>query len=252
MTTPLLVIVLVLAILWLSAFVRSAVGFGDALLAMPLLAMLVGLPVATPLVAFMGLALSIMILATSWRQVDLRNFWRLLVAASIGIPVGILLLRGADERVVSLLLGVLLMGYGAFSLWRPDLPTLHSEAWAFPFGFAAGILGSAYNTGGPPVVIYGSMRRWPPPLFRATLQGFFLFSNILVLIGHGVAGLWTREVMLLVLISLPVLVTAVFAGAVVNRRIPAVQFARVVYVHAHRAGGDFSCAAFSLALCKPT
>ena len=38
MTIPL--IALVIFILWLGAFIRSAVGFGDALLALPLLALL--------------------------------------------------------------------------------------------------------------------------------------------------------------------------------------------------------------------
>ena len=230
MTTPLILIALVMLVLWLSAFIRSAVGFGDALLAMPLIALLVGMQVATPLVAFTGLAISVIILSTSWRQVDLRTFWRLTLASLVGMPFGIWLLQHGDERIVSLLLGLLLMGYGAYSLYRPTLPALPNERWAFPFGFVAGVLGSAYNTSGPPVIIYGTMRRWPPDLFRATLQGFFLVSNVIVIAGHGLAGLWTQEVLLLTLLSLPVLVTAVIAGARVNQRIPAAQFARVVYM----------------------
>ncbi len=230
MTTPLTLILLVMLVLWLATFLRSAVGFGDALLAMPLIALLVGIQVATPLVAWTGLATSVLILSTSWRQVDLRTFWLLTLASLVGMPFGIWLLQHGDERIVSLLLGLLLMGYGAYSLYRPTLPALPNERWAFPFGFVAGVLGSAYNTSGPPVIIYGTMRRWPPDLFRATLQGFFLVSNMIVIAGHGLAGLWTQEVLLLTLLSLPVLVTAVIAGAMVNRRIPAAQFARVVYL----------------------
>ena len=230
MTTPLVLILLVMLVLWLATFLRSTVGFGDALLAMPLIAMLVGMQIATPLVAWTGLATSVIILSTSWRQVDFRNFWRLTLASLAGMPFGIWLLQNGDERTVNLLLGLLLIGYGAYSLARPTLPPLHNERWAFPFGFAAGILGSAYNTSGPPVIIYGTMRRWPPELFRATLQGFFFFSNIFVVAGHGLAGLWTTEVMWLTLLSLPVLLTAIAAGARVNRRIPAAQFARLVYV----------------------
>lgn len=229
MTTPIGLIALVMFILWLAAFVRSAVGFGDALLAMPLVAMVLGLQVATPLVAFTGLATSILILSTSWRKVDVRNFWRLALASLAGMPLGIWLLRSGDERIVNLLLGVLLVGYGAYNLFLPPLPMLRNERWAYPFGFVAGILGSAYNTSGPPVIIYGSMRRWPPPLFRATLQGYFFFSNTLVIAGHGLAGLWTPEVLWMTLISLPVLALAVVSGALINRRIPAAQFARVVY-----------------------
>jgi len=230
MTTPLALILLVMLVLWLATFLRSAVGFGDALVAMPLLALLLGMAVATPLVAWTGLLTSVLILSTSWRRVDLRNFWRLTVASLAGMPAGIWLLQHGDERIVNLLLSLLLMGYGAYSLYRPTLPALTHERWAFPFGFVAGVLGSAYNTSGPPVIIYGAMRRWPPDLFRATLQGFFLISNVIVIAGHGLAGLWTAEVLWLTLLSLPVLVTAVIAGALVNRRIPAAQFARLVYV----------------------
>ena len=229
MTMPLATITLVLLILWLAAFIRSAVGFGDALLAMPLLAILVGLQVATPLVAFTGLAISVIILSSSWRQVDLRNFWRLTLASLVGTPFGIWLLQHGDERVVNLFLGLLLVGYGGYSLLRPTLPALRSERWAYPFGFVAGVLGSAYNTSGPPVIIYGTMRQWSPALFRATLQGFFLASNILVIAGHGLAGLWTSEVLLLTALSLPVIFVAISVGAVVNQRIPAAQFTRLVF-----------------------
>ena len=46
-----LVVVVVLSVVFLAAFTRSALGFGDALIAMPLLALMVGMKTATPLVA---------------------------------------------------------------------------------------------------------------------------------------------------------------------------------------------------------
>jgi len=45
-------------------------------------------------------------------------------------------------------------------------------------------IGGAYGMNGPPLVAYGSLRRWTPPeRFRATLQGYFLPARAADLIG---------------------------------------------------------------------
>lgn len=230
MTTPVTVVASVLIVLWSGAFIRSAVGFGDALLAMPLLTLLVGLQVATPLVGIASLVVSVVVLATSWRSLNLAASWRLLSMSLLGAPVGLWVFGHADEWIMHVVLGVVLTGYGAYNLLRPGLPPLRNEAWAFPFGFVAGILGSAYNTSGPAVIIYGTMRRWPPATFRATLQGFFLVNGFIIITGHAFAGLWTPEVLWLAALSLPALGLGILAGAMVQRRISPAAFSRAVYM----------------------
>ena len=222
-------ILVVSAVLFLAAFVRSLAGFGDALIAMPLLAAAVGLTVATPVVGLATVVISVAVLATSWRSLDLATSWRLLLASAAGMPFGLLLLTRVDEWVMHVLLGSVLVGYGLYNLLRPGLPALHREGWAFPFGFVAGVLGSAYNTSGPPVIVYGTMRRWPPDTFRATLQGFFLVNSLMIVASHGLAGLWTPMVWELVLWSMPALLLGIAAGIAVQRRIPAASFGRLVY-----------------------
>jgi hypothetical protein len=226
-TTP---IVLALLVLFVSTFIRSAVGFGDALLAMPLLAMLFGIRTATPLVAFVASTIALTILATNWRNVDLRDAWRLILASLLGIPFGLLLLKVAPEALVKFILGTLLILYGLYSLFAPRLPIVGNENLAYLFGFVSGILGGAYNTNGPPVVIYGTLRRWPPEHFRATLQGCFFVTGLLILTGHGLAGLWTTFVFKLYLYSLPLVMLAIFVGGKLHRRIPKETFSRIVYV----------------------
>jgi uncharacterized membrane protein YfcA len=222
-------VLLTLLILFVSTFVRSALGFGDALLAMPLLALLLGVRVATPLVAFAASTIAVTILLRHWRSVDVRATWRLVVASLAGIPFGLLLLKYAPEAYVKLALGVLLVLYGLYGLFVPRLPVVRGEGLAYAFGFVAGVLGGAYNTNGPPVVIYGALKGWPPEYFRATLQGCFLLTGLMILIGHGLAGLWTPQVLRLYAFSVPVIMLAVFAGEKLNRRIPRETFSRVIY-----------------------
>jgi hypothetical protein len=82
---------------------------------------------------------------------------------------------------------------------------------------------------GPPLVVYGAMRRWSPPHFRATLQGYFLPASIVAMAGYWFAGLWVPAVTHYYLLSLPVAVPAIFLGRVVNHRLRGDSF--LAYVH---------------------
>ncbi len=220
----------VVAILFFSTFTRSTIGFGDALIAMPLLVVTISVQTATPLVALMGFTIAATILSQSWREVDVKAAWRLIVSALVGIPVGILLLRDAPERIVKAILGAVLILFGLYSLITPRLPTLRKQGFAYVFGFVSGVLGGAYNTNGPPIVIYSALRRWPPERFRATMQGYFFPSGVFLLVGHALAGSLTREVLTFYTYSLPFILLAIFLGGKLNKAIPSGRFERFIYL----------------------
>jgi hypothetical protein len=83
---------------------------------------------------------------------------------------------------------------------------------------------------GPPLVVYGAARRWSPPHFRATLQGYFLPASIIGMGGYWLAGLWTPPVTHYFLVSLPVTLVAVFLGRVINHRMRGEAFLNYVYL----------------------
>ncbi len=220
---------LVMGTLFLSTFIRSALGFGDALVAMPILAIIIGVQAATPLTAMGATTIAITILIKAWKKVDIKAAWRLVITTWIGIPLGIYFLKAAPELVVKSLLGITITGFGLYNLFVANLPHLLNENWAYLTGIIAGILGGAYNTNGPPVVIYGMLRRWDPEKFRATLQGYFLPTGLAILISHGLAGMWTKQVIQLYLYSIPVIIAAVLIGGKVNQLIPQGKFDKIIY-----------------------
>ena len=144
--------ILVVLIVLLAALVQGVMGFGGALIAMPLLAALLGIKTAVPAFALIGVA------ATFFNSVRLRrhatagDLIQLALPALLGIPLGVWLLARVDEVIVTRVLGVLLVAYAIYALWGLALPPLRHRAWAFVVGFTSGILTGAYNTGGPPVV----------------------------------------------------------------------------------------------------
>jgi uncharacterized membrane protein YfcA len=223
-------IVPVLFILFISTFTRSALGFGDALIAMPLLALVLGMQIATPLVAFGASTIALTILLGEWRSVDIKAAWRLILSSLVGIPIGLFLLKTAPEPVIKGGLGVLLIAFGLLNLINPKLPTFRNEKLAYVFGLVAGVLGGAYNTNGPPVVVYGTLRRWSPDSFRSTLQAYFLPTGGMILISHGLAGLWTPDVLRLYVYALPFIMLAIYLGGRVNKVISSGRFNRIIYV----------------------
>ncbi len=219
----------VLGILFLAAYTRSTLGFGDAVIAMPLLALVIDIKTATPLVALCATVIASTILIKTWKKVDFRSTLRLILSSFAGIPIGLLVLKNSPERFLKLVLGILLLFYGLYRIFKPRWKAVHDRGTlSLLFGFFAGILGGAYNTNGPPIVIYGSLRQWSKENFRATLQGYFFPTGLFILLGHGAAGLWTPSVFRLFILGLPLVFLGIFLGEKSHKAIPGKRFYRLV------------------------
>ena len=83
---------------------------------------------------------------------------------------------------------------------------------------------------GPPLVVYGAMRRWSAQHFRATLQGYFLPASLIGMTGYWLAGLWVPAVTHYYLISLPVTLLAIFLGRAINHRLHGDVFLKFIYL----------------------
>ena len=221
---------LIFAILFVSTFIHSTLGFGQALIAMPLLAMVVELKTATPLVAFVLMTIAAIILLRNWRVVDLNAVWRLVLSSCFGIPVGLFLLKDVPENLMKVFLGIVVILFSLYNLANRHLKIIDLRrvgggfVLAYLFGFVAGVLGAAYNTSGVVITIYATLRDWAPDRFRSTLQSYFVFTGLLILASHGLAGLWTPEVLKFYVTAVPLILVAIFLGDKLHRFIPQGQF----------------------------
>jgi uncharacterized protein len=225
-------LLLVLAIVFGATLIRSAFGFGEALVAVPLLAFCMPLTIAAPLAVLLSVTIAAVVVAQDWRHIHLRSAAGLVLATLFGIPVGLLVLTNPHQQIVKAGLGILIALFAAYSLVAGEALRLEHEHRPLLLlsGFVAGILGGAYGMNGPPLVVYGSMRRWSPQQFRATLQAYFLPASLLGMIGYWSAGLWTRTVTRDYLYSLPVMLPAVLLGRALNHRFSGDAFLKYVYV----------------------
>jgi len=231
-------IAFVLTVIFVTSLLRFTLGFGSALVAMPLLAMVMDVRVAVPLVAFIATVIITILLIKDWSNIQWKSIRWFLLSSIGGLPLGIIFIKGSHESIVKICLGVMLILYSSYCLARPKLLRLKTERFSFLFGFLAGVLGGAYNTNGPPIVVYGMLRQWPAEKFRATLQGFFFPASLFIIASHAVSGLWTREVFRLVLISLPAILPALLLARWLDRFIVNKHaFDRYVHVFLVIVGG---------------
>lgn len=222
--------VYVMAVLFLATFIRSAFGFGEALVAVPLLALIMPLDVAAPVAVLISITVALVVLVQDWRHVHLRSAGWLVLSTLVGTPLGLLLLSRVNGAIVKACLGVLIVLFSSYSLLRHKRAAFADDKWAWTFGLAAGVLGGAYGMNGPPLVMYGSLRGWSPARFRATLQGYFLPASLMAMTGYWLAGLWKVEVTRYYLVALPVVLVAIFLGRVTNGRLDGHSFLRCIHL----------------------
>mmetsp|Transcript_2734 Transcript_2734/g.8276 ORF Transcript_2734/g.8276 Transcript_2734/m.8276 type:complete len:307 (+) Transcript_2734:944-1864(+) len=232
----------VLALQALTSLFASVFGFGDALLAMPLLGILfhMDVPTAAPLVSVVSTAMIVGNLALDNAQEDDApkvGRWPetacLLAGAALGVPLGVQALVAVDPDVIRGVVGLCLVAFGAAKLAKKgsseknagDVDLLRVVV---PVGFVAGFLGGAVAEPGPPAVVLSRLARWDAVTTRAMLFRFFLPVQALAIFDFSQNGLVTPGVLHQATATIPAVAVAVALGTVLNRRIQPSLFEDVV------------------------
>ncbi|MCF8061283.1 MAG: sulfite exporter TauE/SafE family protein [Deltaproteobacteria bacterium] len=219
---------LIYTILLLACFLHGVTGFGSALVALPLLAMILDVKTAIPLVVLVAGTMNFVLLIQLWPHVRWDRVRPLLIGALPGILLGVLFLKRVDETSIRLVPGAVLVVYAAYGLlFRPSARGV-PEVWAYLFGFLAGGLGGAFSIIGPPVVAYVSPQPWDKHEVKAMLQGFFFLAGALVIGLYVYMGVATLDVFFLYLPGLPLLFLGWWLGSNLYGRIPEAFYRKAV------------------------
>ncbi len=222
--------VLIALITLAAALTQRLTGFGSGLIPMSILPGFVGIHTVTPLVALITTTVDLLMLSRYRARIRPRAVCPLLVGMLFGIPLGILALRRMDERMVLGILGAVISLYSLYALVGFRIPRPNGRPWAWGVGFLAGMLGGAYNTSGPPLIVYGQAQEWPPEEFKANLQTLFIFNDVLVIAGHLLAHNITGVVARAYLIALPALIGGFLIGGRLDRFLNPERFRMLVLV----------------------
>lgn len=222
--------ILVAMVAFFGAFTQSTTGFGSGLVTMAFYPTLLGIRVAAPLVALMNLSTEFVMILRYRRSFQLRRIWPMIVVSLCAIPLGVWAVSNLDEKLVLRVLGLVMISFSLWALIGIQLPELHHPAWMVFAGGLGGLLGGAYNTSGPPIIMYGNCRRWEPETFKANLTGYFIMNSIFIVTNHVWSGNTTLNVWTYFLIVLPAIVLGMIAGFHLDHRIKPASFRKIVLV----------------------
>lgn len=217
---------------FLGGLVNSTFGFGFALTVVPLLSLTLDLKTASPLIALLFITGSTAIILKEWKKVRVKNVLHLALAATLLVPFGLYLNQYGNQEYLKLGLGIFIIVFSIYNLLAPKLPQLKNDNWAPLFGGVSGFLAGLCNISGPPVVIYSSLRLWKPAVFRASLQAYFFYLNLIVISGHTCHGSYNNSLIFkYYLYTAPAMLLAVPVGKKINRAISDPQvFRKYVYL----------------------
>lgn len=221
---------LILAVVMVAGLIQGLAGFGSALVAVPLLALLMPMSTVVPLMMLVGICLSALNLLHLHQALQVAPLTRLLVGYLLGTPMGLLLLTRAPEPLVLALLGLVIGGYALFSLAgrQPDYHWIRERRLAV--GALSGALGAAFGTNGPPVILHVSAHTdWSADRQKAALTLFFLAAGCISAVALAASGVLTPPVFALLLWCLPALLVGSMLGVVLYRRLGAHDYRRLVF-----------------------
>ena len=194
------------------AAIQGAIGFGFALVAVPVFALVE--PEAVPAaVLLLSLPMTVGMAARERAHADRTGFGWLIVGRVVGTAVGVATLVSVSSDGLSIVTGfaLLIAVAGSAGGIRVD----PSPATNVAVGAVSGAMGTTSAIGGPALAVL--YQRRPGPELRSTLAAVFVLGSLISLGALLVAGEVHLEQLVLALQLLPALVLGLVAGSVVTR-----------------------------------
>lgn len=218
-----------------TACTQAVVGFGFALLTVPILMQIVGLQRAVILASLIGTANNVFQYRDLKHNQDRQQVKRFLLASCVGAPFGLIAFIYANQQVLKILLGIGVL-FGVLLLARGrDLTHAHvSLDWSM--GVISGFLLTSTSTNGPPLVFAMQARKSDPQVFRSTLNMVFLVSGIYGLVLFAAFGEIALSDIWISLALLPSMIVGVYAGRFIRNRVDSDRFRLLVLMLLALAG----------------
>lgn len=203
---------LLLAAVTVGVAIQGALGFGYALVAAPVMALVAPAALPTSLI-FLALPLTAFMATRERHAVDRRGLAWILAGRLLGTAVGVAVLVAVPPGSLSILFGSMIVLAVVLSALGPGLEA--RPGTQFVGGVASGVMGTAAAIGGPALAVVYQRRSGPE--LRSTLALSFVVGLLLSLAALAVAGEVHGWQALLALWLLPAMVV----GLAVSRALAA-------------------------------
>ena len=204
-------VLLVLVVVTLAFLVKGVTGLGGPPLVIPVIATFMGVEWAVAVVAIpAGLANFWLLWDNRTALSAVRPFMGALLAGGlVGTIVGVRILLSVDDRIMSIVLGVLILLYIVWYLFNPETSIDDRTArWlAWPAGLGGGVLLGTTGVAAPIIATYAHSLRLSRSEFVAAVSLPFVVLGLMQMVSLAAFGGYDRERILAgLIVCVPVLV----------------------------------------------
>jgi len=197
----------------LGGFLRGFLGFGAALLIVPVLSAILTPEKALVIVFLIELPTVIYLMPGAFKQGDPKTVAPIILAMFFTIPIGVYFLVSTDPDIIKIVISLLVLAMVALLAtgWKPQneikLGTM------LIVGSLSGLISGAAGVGGPPFVTALMARNESPERTRSNIILSLNSMSLLTIANYFYSGLVTVNLLLLSLTLVPVYVGCTWYGA---------------------------------------
>lgn len=214
-----------------AGFAKGLTGFGLPVIATPILAGVFGPRMAVAIVTIPIFASNSLLLTQGFRERGLlRGTLAIIVASMIGTALGTLLLVRVDERTFAVLIALLVAAFllRGDRLFGDEPDARRARVLGPLVCFFGGVLQGTTSIASPLVGSYFHARRLPAARFVFVLAAIFELNAVVQLVGYGLQGLYSAEVLAIGLVGLVPTLAALAIGIALRGRLAPALFRRVI------------------------
>jgi uncharacterized membrane protein YfcA len=152
-----------------------------------------------------------------------------IIAGSLGVPIGTILLAYVDAAHLRAGVGLLLVVYSIYGLTQPALrPWRAGVAADGSIGLLNGLLCGLTGLPGFIITVWCQLRGWTKDAQRAVFQPVMLGAIVVTAISLGVTGAVTSETAKLYVLGLPAMLGGLWAGFKLYGKLDDASFRKVI------------------------
>ncbi len=212
-----------------AALIGTLTGFGYALLATPMLILVMPPREVVPLVLLSSVVLLMLLAVESHREMDGRKISRWVLGALPGMFVGGYVLATVSDGTMKSVIGVITLCAAALLSLRPGRPWQREWPGALGAGLFSGVLVGASGMSGPPVILFGLKQNWNHRVLRASLIGYFSIIHALAVLVLGRIGVGGTENLFQLLSVLPGVIVGFILGMKWRSRVNQTLFRTIAF-----------------------
>lgn len=217
------------AVIFIAGAVHGSAGFGQGLIAMPLLALFLDIKTVIPLSLFNGLVIGATLMLRWRRRLDFSKAAPLIISSLFGIPIGVYFLKTLDGPALKTALAILLVAFSLYSLNGAKTGPAMSAGWGYVFGFFSGMAGGAFGLNGPVSLIYVMSAPWKVEEKKAVLVTYFVTSNVMILALYFASGVAMAAPAGYAAVGAPAAIAGAMIGAMFSDRLDKETLERAIY-----------------------